>query len=96
MAEVDDGELVEVRYLGPDPLKAFEKDNKGNVVNFNFVKGQVVEKVPLGFAKYLIGEEMNSRKLTTDQMDLARAYDHHLFEIVGRHGAAETDDGGDQ
>jgi len=74
-------ELVTVLYEGPNPIIAirYRKTNQ----QFNFLQGKAIE-VPAEFAKTLTGDEFNSRGFTATEMDLARAYDHHLFRIIDR------------
>jgi hypothetical protein len=78
-------ELVSVIYEGPDPIKPI-RDSRTNQTH-NFLRGKALE-VSAEFAKVLIGPDFNSRGFTADQLDLARAYDHHIFRIVGKERAA--------
>jgi hypothetical protein len=81
-------ELVTVLYEGPDPIKPIRNPRTNQV--HNFLKGKSIE-VPEEFAKILIGPDQNSRGFTADQLDMARAYDHHVFRIVAKAAARKGD-----
>lgn len=82
-------ELVTVLYAGPQPI--FPVRHNQTKQTFNFLKGKTLD-VPADFAKLLTasgeGSEFNSRGFTKDQLELARAYDHHIFSVVGKKGPA--------
>ncbi len=67
------GDMVKVRYLGPDEIKVLRHWGSGD---YTFERGAVVE-VPADLAKEVLA--MNERGCTLEN---ARAYDQHLFEVV--------------
>lgn len=70
---------VVLTYHGPDEIRVIREMQDG-LGTFTFVKGVPLPNVPEKFALQLI-KDMNQREFTKDQMDLARAYDCHIFEV---------------
>ena len=75
---------VLVRYLGPDEVRVFrimEGAEAGE--RHDFVKGGDAIPVPEYCVPRLL--EQNQRGFKKDEMEKAKAYCQHIFEIVGDH-----------
>lgn len=71
---------VSLTYHGPDEIRVIKDMEDGSGV-FTFKRGDTVSGVPEKFAKRLV-QDMNPRGFKKEEMDLAKAYDCHLFEVV--------------